>query len=319
MIEEIFSTVIKKANKHIKPYRMIFNFHRVTDEAKTWEHFGISPRIFEQQMIFLTKYFNVLSLEDILNLKSGIKTPAVAITFDDGYKDIYQYAYPILKKHKIPATIFIATDFVENRKMFWWDYTNYLLVNLKNDIKIDKYGLIKKDEVEEHFNSLIEYLKNIDNSERNSIIDKLEASSELKEVKKQVEKLILNWNMINEMQKDNLMIGAHTHTHPIASNQSQDELKSEINKNIDIIFRRCGVKSEIFAYPNGKKDDYNIDTISILNELGIKYAFTTHPRFIKKDLNKKDYNYKIGRINASSSLNKFMIQASGVYSLFKRS
>ncbi len=77
--------------------------------------FSVNPKEFEKQVCYLVKNFNLINLEDFNSLEKEKRETLVAITFDDGYEDNYLYAFPILKKYNIPATIFVTTDFVFNK------------------------------------------------------------------------------------------------------------------------------------------------------------------------------------------------------------
>jgi len=81
-------------------------------------HYNVNPEQFQMQMEYLRKKYDVVSLDTILNfIKEGKDLPKkpVAITFDDGYYSVYQNAYPILKKYRFPAAVFITTGYVEKQ------------------------------------------------------------------------------------------------------------------------------------------------------------------------------------------------------------
>lgn len=89
----------------------VLMYHSISDSP--WKH-SITPEVFEQQVEYLVKNYKIVSCHDVVDYVEGRKKvtqKAVAITFDDGYKDIYTNALPILKKHKVPATLFIPSDF----------------------------------------------------------------------------------------------------------------------------------------------------------------------------------------------------------------
>src|SRR5438477_1528660 len=81
------------------------------------------PTAFEQHMRFLSRCYRVMPLMELVerNRRGDIPHRAVAITFDDGYRDNYQYAFPILKKYGLPATIFVTTGAIETGKLLWHD------------------------------------------------------------------------------------------------------------------------------------------------------------------------------------------------------
>ncbi len=115
-------------SKYVVPVLM---YHSVTPQGDPERNpLMVTPRTFEKQMRFLKQYrYNVMSLEATADLlKEGKRLPArlVAITFDDGYKDNYTYAFPILKKYGLPATIFIITQEIGRPDRLSWDEINQM-------------------------------------------------------------------------------------------------------------------------------------------------------------------------------------------------
>jgi len=107
---------------------VILMYHQVLEEndvEKDYVQPGlyVSRQVFEKQMAFLSEKYNLLSLERVTEILEKNQSPplkSIVITFDDGWRDNYLYAYPILKKYNVPATIFLATDYVGTDKMFWF-------------------------------------------------------------------------------------------------------------------------------------------------------------------------------------------------------
>jgi len=103
----------------------IVMYHSIDPDAKPENRIAVSPATFERQMRFLkVHHYNVLPLESLAVLikeRKKIPSKAIAITFDDGYKDNYIYAFPILKKYNLPATLFIITDEVNRADRLSWD------------------------------------------------------------------------------------------------------------------------------------------------------------------------------------------------------
>jgi peptidoglycan/xylan/chitin deacetylase (PgdA/CDA1 family) len=99
----------------LKRYRtIILTYHRIRDDSKD-SHISVSTKDFESQMVYLKEHFNIISLDTLVETiekKTDRLMDNVAITFDDGYKDNFLNAYPILKKHRLPATIFLVSKLV---------------------------------------------------------------------------------------------------------------------------------------------------------------------------------------------------------------
>src|SRR5436190_18184559 len=100
----------------------ILAYHKVSPDNHPFFE-PVHPKRFEQQIRFLKKCFNVMPLGELVHRsqQGDIPARAVAVTFDDGYEDNYGYAFPILKKYGVPATIFIATGMIETGNVLWHD------------------------------------------------------------------------------------------------------------------------------------------------------------------------------------------------------
>ncbi len=119
----------------------VVNYHRIDDpNRKDFDSF--KPNVsataddFNRQMDYLAKWFNVISLKDIVEWLNGHKDlPAYAtlITFDDGYLDNYTSAYPILRQHNFPALIFLTTQHIGTDAPFYWDMAAYCFYHTQND------------------------------------------------------------------------------------------------------------------------------------------------------------------------------------------
>ena len=105
----------------------ILMYHRFSEKEKKNK---VSAATFEQQLVYLKKHFTILSLSELRNyLIEGRKPPAntIVLTVDDGHEDFYRIAFPILKKHKVTATLFVITDFIEQKLWLWTDKITHLL------------------------------------------------------------------------------------------------------------------------------------------------------------------------------------------------
>jgi hypothetical protein len=112
-------------------------YHRFSNIV---DPFKVHKDTFEKQLLFFKKHFNIICLEEYIRLRSekGIKEKIhinpMVITIDDGYLDNYTIAYPILKKWKVPATVFITTNFVNKGEWLWAERLEYILLNTKKKI-----------------------------------------------------------------------------------------------------------------------------------------------------------------------------------------
>lgn len=247
----------------------------------------ITPEAFEKQVRWLKNHFTILPVPTIIELlKSDKRLPphTLGITFDDGYENIYKYAFPVLKALRIPTTIFITTDLVEKSEPLWFDKLEYALghttlahlkLTLGRTSQILSLGTYAEKCRTDSF--LREYMKKVSTEEQKlllkSIIDITQKN--LKTVFATSPYQGLTWNEIQDMQRENFTFAAHTSSHPILSRMQRDTTEREIIDSHNLLARRLGKELKIFAYPNGQEQDFTPEIISFLKESGFSAAFTT--------------------------------------------
>ena len=102
---------------------LILTYHRVLTSEDPLRHGEMTAEAFERHCSVLRRWFNVLPLLEGWRRarENALPSRAVSITFDDGYADNAQLALPILQRHGLPATFFVATGYVSDRKLYWWE------------------------------------------------------------------------------------------------------------------------------------------------------------------------------------------------------
>jgi peptidoglycan/xylan/chitin deacetylase (PgdA/CDA1 family) len=269
-------------------------YHRFSN---TEEKFKLSKAALEQQLVFLIKNYNIISLRDyvdVLEKKRGkLPNNSVIITIDDGYRDNYEYAYPLLKKYGIPATIFLTTDFVTNKSWLWADLINYILkktdldvITYKNNLFSKAFDIKTPDKRHQAQLSLFNYFRSIDNDAKNNLLielaDKLHVN-----IPTQVtaDYQPLTWEQIREMNNNGIDFGSHTCTHPICSRLKDDSLKYELIESKKEIERHLNIKADFFCYPNGQPEDLNNEVIVEVRKAGYRGAVTTSHGYNGKESN----------------------------------
>ncbi len=233
-----------------------------------------SPKIFEKQIRFISKHFNVISFSDLLN--NMIPKNPLIITFDDGYKDNYKIAFPVLKKYGLKATIFLVTSAIDRKNILWWDRVAYMIknTNLKecklqlNDC-VYNFDISNHDKKRQAIREIIKMLKGIDNALKDKIIQELEQSLKVRIDKALFYKQYLTWEEIKDMEKFGIEFGSHSCTHPILENISYTEMRKELlnsKKRIETILNQPCI---VFSYPNG---NYNVLVKDAVKDCGYKLA-----------------------------------------------
>lgn len=263
---------------------IILMYHRFSDKN---EPFKVRKDIFENQIKFIKKRYNFISLEhysEILNgQRSDCPNNPVIITIDDGYWDNYTYAYPILNKYSVPATIFLTTDFINHKAWLWPNKLQYILKSTKRksfDFPIDDRA--EKFQVDNFKNwhrsqlKIFNYCITISDDAKNEYLNGLSKHLKVDVTGQTVGDFMpLTWEQIKEMSNKDITFGSHTCTHAIQSRLNNEELKHDITESKILIETKLGIEVKCFCYPNGQKEDINENGLNILKEAGYSCAVTT--------------------------------------------
>lgn len=271
--------------RHIQRKRVIIlMYHRFSDKK---EPFKIQQSVFEKQIKFLLDKYNFISLREYSEILSGVRGDLpdnpIILTIDDGHWDNYIFAYPILKKYSVPATLFISTDFISHKAWLLSDKLQYVLSITKlSDFYFhlgDKTIHFRLDNFQEWLKSqltLFNYCRTIRNNEINDLIDRLARHLKVDAPEQTVGDFQpLTWDQIREMYDNGIDFGSHTCSHSILSMISGDELKHEIVDSKREIESKLGVEINSFCYPNGQPEDLNNTVAEIVRDAGYSCAVTT--------------------------------------------
>jgi peptidoglycan/xylan/chitin deacetylase (PgdA/CDA1 family) len=259
----------------------ILIYHRVNDDRDPF--FPALPvETFRRQMEYLAENFNFLSLaEAVARLqKRDVPDNGVVITFDDGYRDNYVNAFPILKSLSIPATIFLTTDAIGSGRVIWHDrvfcaFRDTRLTWLAGIGGISRqYRLTTVEEKLLAQREFLQFVRSQKDEERLYWIDWLIKNLQVID-QKTVLGLMLSWDEARAMLRCGINFGSHTVSHPILSKQSVDQAWREIWQSKEELEKQLGVLVVTFAYPNGTAGDFNDTTKGLLREAGYRCAVTT--------------------------------------------
>ncbi len=263
---------------------IILMYHRFSQKL---EPFKIQQSIFENQIKFLKKKYNFISLKhysEVLNEKrDDLPDNPIIITIDDGYQDNFTFAYPILKKYSIPATIFITTDFITHKSWLWSNKLEYILKNSKlNEFDFPLGGDTIQFRVDDFKSwhrtqlSIFNHCRTISNIEKDNILRNLATYLKVDVPQQAVADFApLTWNQIKEMQEHTIDFGSHTCSHPILTNLTSERLKHELMDSKREIENNLQVQVKSFCYPNGQPEDINDNVIRVLTQSGYNCAVTT--------------------------------------------
>lgn len=320
----------KRRNAHRDGSAVILMYHRVLpagdgDVDESWEKVRslpgivVSPEIFEKQVHHLTSHYRLLSLSDLVTrLESGQSPPekSVVITFDDGWRDNYEYAFPILKRFRAPATIFLSTGYIGTDQVFWPEkIIQAVTVARESNAEAGKAETIAHPEVQRAMadcltvdssnivtalDRLVNLLKTADVSLREQIINLLPADSD------HHFRVMVNWDEITEMAGQGVEFGAHGVNHDILTEIDREHQRHEIEQSCAVLRQKVSPAVLTFAYPNGNYDD-SIRRMVI--DAGARCAVSTAPGISSLASDR----YALPRINVHDGVSK------GVLAPFSRS
>jgi peptidoglycan/xylan/chitin deacetylase (PgdA/CDA1 family) len=259
----------------------ILLYHRVNDDRHPFFG-GLPTAAFGAQMSALAKWFRVLPLAEIVEraAKDDLPPRALAITFDDGYRDNYENAFPVLRRLRLPATIFLTTDFIGTERTLWHDrlagaVTRTTLRSAAcSGLALDFTSRIGRRDA---FRALAGRLRSLPNDEK---LRELTAIETLLEPTGRgsgdaLPRIMLDWDEVRAMSREGIAFGAHTATHAILTRIPLPEARAEIERSRDAVRANVGCDTTLFAYPNGREGDFNPSIQTLVREAGFKAAVST--------------------------------------------
>ncbi len=272
---------------------------------------------FAAQMDLLARRFRVLPLEemfDFLREDRPLPSGSVSVTFDDGYADNYTHALPILRRHRLPATVFLATGHVGGaRGLFWWDEVSRWRAAGKWAIEVEGLGRRALRTLAER-DALLGELKRLpvddavrrvrDASDRAGLEPSPEAGKEF-----------LTWDQAREMGREGIELGAHTVSHCLLPRESPERRRREATESRAAIERETGRPCRFFCYPDGAVTD---DVAAEIRSLGFAGAVATGARDVVQEPPLDLYRVPRKIINYRAGMTVFRFRLSGHPERIKR-
>ena len=270
----------------------IFMYHRVLTpaqyEACQFEKsLAIETTAFRKHLAYVKANFEVISPKTFLQLNKNAATlkrtsnkPLALLTFDDGWRDNFENAFPLLQEFQLPAVIFLATGFIGTDKGFWWQLLGDALIHLIQEGDHQKWqqvtdklpksmGMGKNIPMEvASLQSIIYQAKQLPSRQLNELADTIYQIAELP-----IATHALNWEQVKIMSREGIYFGAHTIDHAILTELDQAATEKQIIQSIETI-KEQGLTNytPIFCYPNG---DWNSTVLDVLKKTDSLAAVTT--------------------------------------------
>lgn len=257
----------------------IFIFHRVRSAPDTLFPTEMDAERFDSYLRFARAWLNVLPLgEAVDRLKDGSLPPAATcITFDDGYADNVTVAAPLLRKHGLPATVFVATGFIDGGRM-WNDWVidaikESPLDRLElRDLELPDLDIGTPDLRRRAVEVLLPKVKYLPIARRQASCEEIarRCRADLRE------SLMMTRAQVTALPAFGVTVGAHTHSHPILATESLEYCRTDIATSKSTLEDWLQRPVDTFAYPNGVPGtDYRPEHVELIRSLGFRCAVST--------------------------------------------
>ncbi|MBK6849857.1 MAG: polysaccharide deacetylase family protein [Proteobacteria bacterium] len=258
---------------------LILLFHRIADDADSFHH-CMPVALFDALCAHLRRHYQVVPLDELVTAVGQGRLPAgmVALTFDDGYADSYRLALPVRRRHGLPATVFITTGAIGHQQPLWFSRLAAMLSQTAQSTVPPSrgvaLGLTSTTERIATYCELSEHLKRLGSHEREAWLQELSDLLGVKDFSGLRDEMV-TWDELREMDAAGFRAGAHTVSHPILSHCTEDELREELTTSKAQLERELGRAVDLFAYPNGRSDDFNAAVVAAVAAAGYRAACTT--------------------------------------------
>jgi peptidoglycan/xylan/chitin deacetylase (PgdA/CDA1 family) len=271
------------------PGILILNYHRVgARDAEPWDRalYNADASLFESQIEALSSTVEIVALHDVAQLaRARTRGRMILITFDDGYRDNYEVAFPILRRHGASAGFFVSTGYLDRPHVPWWDEIAWMVRHCAFPAVVgvpydDALLSLAADEIESTIATLIEHYKGLPGEQTDGYIDRIAVATGSGRCDvESARSLWMTWDMVREMRDAGMAIGGHTDSHPILSRLGAQEQEREVSHCAQRLGEELGSPMRWFAYPVGSRDSFTPTTRRILGDHGVELAFSFYGGF----------------------------------------
>jgi peptidoglycan/xylan/chitin deacetylase (PgdA/CDA1 family) len=285
-----------------------FNFHRIGDASNCKYDpnvFSCSAEDLEKHLHFIKNNFEIINQDhfiEIVNSGKAVDKRLAYITFDDGYLDNYELAFPILSAMNVPATFFVATGLIESKVIPWWDEIAWHIKQCNLDeLSLPSWHksiVLSGTPLNKNIRVVLSQFKSTATPIEEQLVELRHITGLTLD---HYESEFLSWAQIAEMELAGMTIGAHSHSHRIFSSLTAEELSHELSHAKMLLEKKLTKKILSISYPVGNATTYNKYMFDEIESQGYKLAFTFR-YFINQQLNEN--KFQLGRFSISEPFNE---------------
>jgi peptidoglycan/xylan/chitin deacetylase (PgdA/CDA1 family) len=276
----------------LPPWRgtLVLGYHRILEDGTETP---LDPAVvsatrsdFAEQLRLIVRHLQVVG-SDALADPGDQPARQVMLTFDDGYRDNYEVAFPVLREHGARATFFLATGFLDRPHVAWWDELAWMVRSSPREmLEAGEWlpGPVALDgDRRSAIGQLTRVYKALDTERTEAFLEYCaEATGSGRCPDALAKELWMTWEMAAEMRDAGMEIGGHTVTHPILARADEDRQRTEIDDCRGRLHDELGTPMRSFAYPVGLRNCFGDTTKRLLREAGVQHAFSLYGGYMPR-------------------------------------
>jgi peptidoglycan/xylan/chitin deacetylase (PgdA/CDA1 family) len=298
---------------------LVLNYHRIGHPEEDLFDPGVfsaTSEEFDEQVSYLKRRLSVVTLEEAQSfvygtLKERSRRCRALITFDDGYLDNYDVAFPILRSHGLQGVFFLATSMVGSCHVPWWDHIAFVLKTARErrfrlrypaELTVD----LIENGMEASLRRVLKHYKRPDNADSTRFIRELQEAAKGDCVPETLQRF-LDWDQAREMIAGGMAFGSHTHSHIVLSQLRPEQQQHELTHSRMVLKAKLGCEVDVIAYPVGGRTAFSDQTKALAREAGYRTGFSFYGA---TNLPGRTDPYDVKRVDVGSqSRVRFRVQA----------
>jgi peptidoglycan/xylan/chitin deacetylase (PgdA/CDA1 family) len=267
---------------------LVLNYHRIGEPARCpfdralW---SATSEAFADHLRILKSHLDIISPDDLASAVRSRRGRYGLLTFDDGYRDNFENAFPILQAANVPATFFVVTGFLDGATVPWWDEIAWMVRTSPRDRLTLTEWLpaplpLDRSSREGVIRQLLRTYKTMPAESTARYLDALaDATGSGRCGAEMGRNLWMDWDMLRRMRAGGMAIGGHTKSHPILARATLPRQREEILDCGRRLAEALGEPMRYFSYPVGGRQAFDTATRRCLREAGVRFAFSYYGGF----------------------------------------
>ncbi|HEV3129187.1 MAG TPA: polysaccharide deacetylase family protein [Solirubrobacteraceae bacterium] len=268
---------------------IVLSYHRIGDPFMWAGHRGLwstGPEEFDAQLRLLQRWFDLIAPDQLTPEDLARPGRRVIVSFDDGYRDLYEVAYPVLQARGVRATCFVCSGFVDGEASAWWDEIAWMArQSVGAQLPPGNWSPtplpLEGPAVEGTIDRLVRAFWELDPGDGREFLERLAQATGAGRRPPGSEDW-MTWSMARTMAASGHHIGAHTQTHPVLARLSPDHQFREIAGSLDRIESELGERPRWLAYPVGTRSAFTSATMDAARKAGVELAFSNYGGYVTR-------------------------------------